>query len=612
MVQKKITIEAPTVQEAIDLGLSEIGLKQEQTYIEIIQEDSLGFFNKKEAIISIVFDEKDALDAIEDECREVLKRSTQIIYEEDSALAKFDQEFLESTLFSVEKKIELISLTLSEKGITDVDNSFLKELLNDTGSYQYFHRIKEFETSKLNEEHASIILTPSKDMMTCSAILFYPKEAKEEVLFEKIIETLKEKGIVKGIYKKSIDQAIALKKTSEFEIARGKKASGDSVSKLELFFQENERKAFQEMMEYLRIDTRDVKDLNVCERNQLLARVQLGEVSAAGFKINGEVLMGDGESSTEINLGNNVYWSEDKSEVFSNEAGHIKWDTKTRTLDVEPVYVVEGNIDFSEGNLEGFSGKVIIKGDVMPKFKVSVEGDIEIHGTVEDAIVESTRGSISILGSVIHHNEGYIFAKKDIHVTIAQNASIQARNIYIQKEAMNCKLKATQSIYVEGNPGVIVGGVAQADHLIKANVIGSANWVKTKIHAGDIREDQKKLKRLKREIRQSKSEIENHNAAIEILEGIKKNKSLSDDQEEELLKLNEIIRELEEANLVYTNDIDLLNHRIDNLKNARVEVKDRIFPQVDLSIYNGYFVPSEEEVFTAFICKDGRIDKRPI
>ncbi len=612
MSRKKITIEAASVEDAIALGLEKIGLKQELTYIEIVQEESIGFLSKKKAIVSIAFEEEDAVKALEQVWLVKLQQTTQIIYEEQAALAKVEKEFLEHKAFTTDKKADLLKEALIQMGFKDVDSSLIKDLCNDTGSYQFYQKIKEFETIPLNDEGASIFLMPSENMMSCHAILFYPKKQKGVVTFENVVDALKKSGIIKGIYKHSIENAISSMTTTPFEIAKGKSALAESVSKLELFFQEDERKEFQEMMEYLKIDTRDVKDLNICERNQLLVRVHHGKASAAGYQIDGKTIMGDGATSTDINLGSNVYWSEDKSEIFSNQAGHIKWDIKNKVLDVEPIYVVEGNIDFSEGNLEGFSGKVIIKGDVMPKFKVSVEGDIEIHGTVEDAIVESTRGSVTIMGSVINHNEGYIQAKKDVHVSIAQNAKIHANNIYIQKESMNCELKASNGVFVEGNPGVIVGGNIFADNIIRANIIGSANWVKTKVHAGDIREDLKNLKRLKREVQLTETEIDNYNGSIEILNGIKKQKSLSDEQEEELKKLQEKTCDSNGTNLAYKKDIEELNKRIESLKKARIEVVSRIYPQVDLCIYNGFLVPSEEEVFTAFICRDGRIDKRPL
>ncbi len=612
MSQKKITIEAATVTEAIANGLEKIGLAQDQTYIEIIQEESSGFFSKKKAIISIAFKEEDAIQALEEIWLNKLQTSVQIIYEEGAALAKVGQDFLESSTFSLEKKIELLKKALLHKGIKDTDHNLIKNICKKPGSHQFYNHVKEFKIIKLNDKGCSIHLIPSEDMMSCHAILFYPKNAKEKASFEDIVNALKENHIIKGVYKKNIENAIDLMSTSQFEIAKGKKAQANAVSKLEFFFQENERKVFQEMMEHLKIDTRDIKDLNVCERNQLLVRVQHASISAVGFSIDGKAITGEGATSTDISLGSNVYWSEDKSEVFSKEAGHIKWNFKNKFLDVEPIYVVEGNIDFSEGNLEGFSGKVIIKGDVKPKFKVSVEGDIEIYGTVEDAIVESTKGSITIRGSVIHHNEGYIQAKKNIHVTIAQNAKIKAHNIYIQKEAMNCELKASNSIYIEGNPGVVVGGSIFADKLIRANIVGSANWVKTKVYAGYIQEEIKKIKRLKREVRQIKSEIENDQSSIGILHRIEKKKNLSEEQKEELVKLQEKIEDAEETNLMYKKDIEQLDKRVEDLKDARIEVIKRIYPQVDLYIYNGYLVPSEEDAYTAFVCKDRRIDKCPL
>ncbi len=613
MAKKMLTVHAESVERAIEKGLAEIGLPKERTYIEIKQKESKSLFSRRPAIVSIAFDPQEVEEVKKNKYLQTVSESIEVFCEDETIFAKIPSSFLESASMGVEEKRKALLHTLEKHLVYSPDPQLLDAIFSSEKESLSSFPVKKLATTPLGDSGCRIFLEPSEDMMQCAAAIAWSRDTTSTppVSFEQIIQALKEKSILKGVYKSRIEKELQEKSGNLFLIAQGKPADKSASPQVELFFQENERKAFQEMMQLLRIDTRDIKDLNICERNQLLARIHKGNPSEAGYRVDGQPAVDSTNTPSTIQVGKNTYLSEDESEVFSKEPGHIKWDPKTRSVSVEPVYIVEGNIDFSEGNLENFVGKVIIRGDVMPKFKVSVDGDIEIHGTVEDAIVESTKGSVSILGSVVHYNEGYVKAKKDLHVSIAQNAKLYGENIHIGKEAMNCYIEAEKSLYVEGSPGAIVGGQAFARFLVKANTIGSASWVKTAIHAGDIREDKKRQRRLKNEVHQSSSLIDSLSESKAILNKLAE-KGLSESQEQELAQINQELNQHTERVRVYTKEISILTERIESMKKARIEVYDRIYPQVDLYIYDKSFIPSEEHRFCTFICKHKQVEIIPL
>ena len=67
--------------------------------------------------------------------------------------------------------------------------------------------------------------------------------------------------------------------------------------------------------------------------------------------------------------------------------GHIMFRSGT-LVEVEPAYVVSGDVDYNTGNID-YVGSIVVKGDVKSGFEVKVEGDVDIWGVVEDAKIEA-------------------------------------------------------------------------------------------------------------------------------------------------------------------------------------------------------------------------------
>ena len=167
---------------------------------------------------------------------------------------------------------------------------------------------------------------------------------------------------------------------------------------------------------------------------------------------------------------------------------------------------------------------------------------------------------------------------------------------------MNCTLEATNKIVIEGEPGVLVGGVAQAKNLIRSRVIGSSSWIQTKIHVGDISSLQKKQRVVTQYINDHESRLKQLNESIKIL-SLKQNSTQSEQEEIENLKaqLNTVKEEL-------TSDCDEKNTielEMIQRKDARLEILDTLYPKVDLQIFKGYLLPNEKQTHTGFYWRNG-------
>ncbi|MCB1136959.1 MAG: DUF342 domain-containing protein, partial [Chlamydiia bacterium] len=300
---------------------------------------------------------------------------------------------------------------IAEHKIPDPDEAAITQLIEDNQSHFHFLTIRTFDTVELNHRGAQIHIRKSEDLMEAEALIFHGRNGAR---LQEVFNVLQAAGIVKGIRKKSIEKVLRSRHCGFFEIAKGCPAIDDRPGDIEKYFHEDEHKEFAKMMEALTIDTRSVKDINIADRNQLL--MTIGDIvpGSDGYSIDGAVLRKKVlvEASAGLRMGKNVYASDDGKQVFSKQSGHIVWKADEGLIDVEPLYIVEGNVDFSEGNIIGFVGKVMIKGDVKPKFSVIAEGDIEIHGKIEDAIVRSTTGNIRVAGGIVNNSGGHVEAKE--------------------------------------------------------------------------------------------------------------------------------------------------------------------------------------------------------
>jgi hypothetical protein len=152
-------------------------------------------------------------------------------------------------------------------------------------------------------------------------------------------------------------------------------------------------------------------------------------------------------------------------------------------IEVVNTYVVDGDVDFSTGNIQ-FNGNVLINGNVPDGFEVKAEGDIIVAKIVESARLEAGR-DIVIKGGVQGKGRGLISAGRDIKVGYAQNARLEAQgNIYIGNFAINSYVFTSKNLVMLEKRGSVIGGEVFAQRGIDVRILGSENGVKTSAEAG--------------------------------------------------------------------------------------------------------------------------------
>ena len=606
---KKLTVTGDTVDFAILKGLQQIGLTQEQTCIQILQKESDTIFGYREAAIAIVFDEEESDQAIIEKTRHEFESKLLFRFHEGHAQVQVPSLFYDDRyVTSQEEREEFLRKFLEKHEVSDPDAAAITNITTDFHHQYSFVNVKELETFPLNGHGASIHIRLSEDEMSCEAIIFH----KEALSLNQVLKALEEQGITYGLLKANISKVLESEFTGLFTIAKGTPAQDDMPGNVEKFFQEDEHKEFSEMMEALTIDTRAVKDINIADRHQLL--MNIGDVVPGynGSTIKGKVIQKKdiSESDKGLSFGESVYLSDSGKEIYAKVSGHIVWRPTDGYIDVEPVYIVDGNVDFTEGNIIGFVGKVIIKGDVRPRFSVVAEGDIEIHGCVEDATVRSTSGNVRVAGSVIHKTEGIISAKEAIYCNIATNANLKATQVIIEKEAMNSNIEAEDSLKAEGTPGTIIGGVIEATNLIRVNSIGSERGIATEVHVGDVSELKKRLRTLHQQIMTKAEQLKETKQVHKILDiKLQDGVELTEGQQRQYERLKQEIVDVEDGIEFAREEEEKIKKRIDERKGARLEILKDMFKEVELFIFDSRTVIANTEHYTGFHCPKGTIKR---
>jgi uncharacterized protein (DUF342 family) len=231
-----------------------------------------------------------------------------------------------------------------------------------------------------------------------------------------------------------------------------------------------------------RIDYRNSKAILTAAENQQLARIGPASPGVPGKTVLGESLpVEDTEAAATIIPGNGVRVSEDGKVFFAAIAGIIMLNGSM--LDVVNMYVVEGDVDFTTGNIS-FNGNVLVCGTVLDGFEVRADGDVIVQKIVESARLVAGRDVI-VKGGVLGRGKGLVSAGRDIRIGYAQNARLEAQgNIYIGNYAVNSYIATSKQLIMQEKRGAVIGGEVFALRGIDIRTLGSETGIKTYVEAG--------------------------------------------------------------------------------------------------------------------------------
>ena len=259
---------------------------------------------------------------------------------------------------------------------------------------------------------------------------------------------------------------------------------------------------------------------------------------------------------------------------------------KGKLVEVEPLFIVGKDVDFSTGNID-FLGSILIKGDIKSGFKVKAQNDVEVQGIVEDAEIDSG-GDVLLKTGFVGKGDGKITAKGKIMAKFCDNQSLSSNDdIIVGEYLMHSNVETKGKVIVTDQTGLIVGGEIYALKGIEAKVIGNQNYAPTKLFVGINIEIKEKIKDCKDQLSmniENKEEIEK--ATMLLMKRKLLNKELPPDKKELLDELNNVKGKLDKEEKEIQYEIEKLNEKLVQFKDSVVMIYDVVYPGVSVMIYN--------------------------
>ena len=444
----------------------------------------------------------------------------------------------------------------------------------------------------------------SSDKMTAYLNISPIEEGEKPVTLDDVIKVLGDAGVVYGFDEKKIREicenggAIA-----NVEVAHGKKAEKGKDTTFKTLYKKPGKK--KEVDAESTIDYKETDYITVAyEGDPLLERIPFTE-GKEGMNVLGEALPGIRGEDKPFPIGSNTEISPDNENLLiASISGEVV--IAGGKVEVNHTKRIRKDVDFETGNIR-FPGNVTIQGNVKSGFLVEADGNIDVHGIVEDATVKSKR-DVFVKGFT-GKGDGVIDAGGTVSVQYISNQTINAgENIIVNWEAIHSHLSAGKSIIVKGKKSALIGGECVAVDSIEVGNLGSVAGVFTVVKVGLDPVLAKLYEKIMKELetlivtedRVKKSLMTLYTLQLEM-------GKLPPEKQAILQKLHHVkdtiptqIEALQEKKIKLAKEL-LVN------ENAQVVIHKKVYPKVKVEFGNQSLQTEEISGPTKFIYKDGEI-----
>jgi uncharacterized protein len=312
----------------------------------------------------------------------------------------------------------------------------------------------------------------SHDRLKAELILDFGSKEKTFSVDE-LMNILKEEKIVFGV-KRDVVTKISEDPTSieyPITIAAGEPKVDGADSYLRNELQQNsleDDKVF---------NFRSVLHIPSVRKGQLLASIVPPMNGRNGTDVTGKTIHAKPGRPLRIKPGNNVVLA--LNQFFAACDGQVSITPKT--ISVNPVFEVKGDLDLRTGNID-FVGNIAIRGNVPSGYELKAGGDIIVDGLVEAANLHA-EGNIIIKGGVAGAMKGKVSSGGSVLANYLNQANVKSgQDIIVRSSILHSKLTAAGN--VECRSGTIIGGTISAGRDISVKELGNELFTKTELAVG--------------------------------------------------------------------------------------------------------------------------------
>ena len=190
---------------------------------------------------------------------------------------------------------------------------------------------------------------------------------------EEIEQLLKEANVIYGIKEEAIEEITKAQNGGRVLVAEGLKPIDAIDEKIEFVFNKED----VSIGEYEKIDYKNINKINGVEATAIIGKVIKGEDSKFGINVFGQEVKPKKNKRKIIRCGNGCNILDDN--IIAEISGQVSY--KNETVSVNKVYKIDSNVDISTRN-------------------INFEGDIQIHGNVNEGMCVYGKNNVNISGGV--------------------------------------------------------------------------------------------------------------------------------------------------------------------------------------------------------------------
>jgi hypothetical protein len=486
---------------------------------------------------------------------------------------------------------------LKERMIERYDREMIKQVVSMAGG-QYI-RIGDFDYNPANDAILTVDITDFD--MKAYLIAGPPTRNGADPNFDGMVGFLKSNGVVHGIREDALrefmDHPVY---NTPYLVAEGTTPVNGNDARIIYNF-EVDRTKLKLKEKNGRVDFKESNVIQNVVEGQALAKKIPPQKGRPGRTVTGKLLPAKDGEDVPFDLGKNVHLSDDEMTALASINGQVM--LVNGKLNVEPVYVVEGDVNLKTGGNVIFLGTVIVKGNVEDGFKVKAAGNVEVMGNVGKSEIDA-EGDVIVHQGINGKGEGSVKAGRGVWSKFIENAHIDAGDIVVASDGIiNSHVTANQRIICQGKRATIVGGHLRAAEEIHAKTLGSVSGSETIIEVGFDPKSKERLVELTERLEEIEEESDKIAQDILTIKRLKdKKKNLPEEKmqylKEVTAKKNQLIAE--EAEL--RKEVEELQTYLSSLKvRGRISAAERVFPGVVLYIKNASLPVRSEYKTVTFI-----------
>lgn len=331
--------------------------------------------------------------------------------------------------------------------------------------------MKGKEKKKAIDESVRVEISPDRMLGVIS--FTEPKNDGKEITLAQLKQSIQKARVVSGIKEELLEKLMKDRQHGhKYPIAYGTPPVHGDDGTLELLFdiksddvdvlrpKENEDGS---------VDFKDLDLIQTISKDQKLAQITRPTEGESGENVLGKEVRANKGKVKRLPKGKNVYVSEDELSLHASIEGQLIYAFDR--IEISETYVVDGDVGVSTGDID-FLGNVLVRGNVEAGFTIKAGGHIEIQGFVGEATIIAGN-DILLRHGIQGKDTGKLVAEGDIVTKFIQNSIVQAKGSLYTEAIMHSQVEVGDSVIVEVNKGLIVGGTVQATNLISAKIIGS-------------------------------------------------------------------------------------------------------------------------------------------